>query len=234
MRLALSRILTIGLIAAIAVIGSIAGRAVWEGVTAQDKPLALSPSQEALSEESAAAKFEGELLGIYIIDANDSDAAARVPDKFVTGKEVCGSQRTEQVSWDRAGEFGLTISLPEPFRLVPDSLNTGVIACGSTVYAARWEYSALLASGYPGSLIIARSPFKYVQFGAPAQRVHATEIGGLPAVYIEPLIPSGIGSAALVVFPGDAVITEITSSGIPDADLLKVAEIVGAAIAEEH
>lgn len=227
MRFATSRLLTIGLVAIIAVVGSIAGRAVWETVTAEDAPKAEPPPLETLNDEAASPKFEGEVLGVFI-----GPPDAKVPDKFVTYEDLCGSKTSEQVSWDRAGEFDLTVNLPEPFQLNPDSLNTGVIACGDTVYAARWDYSALQPNGYAGGLTIARSPFKDKQFAVSAERVQATEIGGLPAVHIKPLSANGIGSAAGVIFPGDSVNTAIYSSGIPDTDLLKVAAIVAAAIQE--
>lgn len=223
MKFAISRLLTIGLVAVIAVAGSIAGRAVWETVTATDDPKAEPPPLQTLNDEAAKPKFEGEVMGFFV-----GPPGARVPDKFVTGEELCGSQFTEQVSWDKAGELDLAVNLPEPFRFIPDSMNTGTIACGDTVYAARWDYAAPQPSGYPGSLVIARSRFKYDEFDVSTERVTVTEIGGLPAVYIQPLSPNGIGSAAGVIFPGDAVTTLIKSSGVPSADLLKVAEIVAA------
>lgn len=153
-----------------------------------------------------------------------------MPDKFVTWEEMCGSAPTEQVGWDKAGEFGLAFALPESYQLLPNSLNTGVTACGDLVIGARWDYAAPQPNGYPGSLLVARSPFKYREFDASADRIKATEIGGLPAVYIEPLSPNGVSSAAGVVFPGERVTTAIYSTGIPAADLLKVAEAIAVAI----
>jgi hypothetical protein len=221
-----SRLITIGLVAAIAVVGSPAGRAVWESATAQDVPKAEPPPLNVVNEENAKPDFEGEILGVFI------GPPERVPDKFVTGKELCGSATTEQVAWDKAGEFDLALTLPESYQLLPNSLNTGVIACGGTVYAARWDYAAPQPNGYSGSLLIARSPFKYSQFDASADRVKATEIGGLPAAYIEPLSPNGVSSAAGLVFPGERVTTVLYSTGIPADELLKVAEIIAAAIAK--
>jgi len=221
----LSNSFTIVLVAAVAVGASLAGRALWDSVTAQDVPKAQPPPLAVLQEEDAKPKFEGEILGVFI-----GPPEAKVPDKFVTYEDVCGTQVTEAAGWDEAGPYDLKVALPEPFRLVPDSMNTGVVACGGTVYAARWEYSALQPSGYPGQLFIVRSRFNAEVFEAPAERIQATEIGGVPAVYIAPLSENGIGRAAGVVFPGDAVTTSIISHGIPADDLLKVAEIVAAAI----
>lgn len=223
----MSRSLTIGLVAVIAVVGSIGGRALWETVTAEDEPKAEPPPLDTLNDEAAKDKFEGEVLGVFI-----GPPEAQLPDNLVTYEEVCGSKPTEQVDWDKAGDLDIAVSLPDPFKLNPDSLNTGVIACGDTVYSARWEYSAPQLNGYPGSLIIARSPFKYAEFNVSTERVVTDDIGGLPAVYIKPLSENGIGSAAGVIFPGDSVTTVISSSGVPDADLLKVAEIVAAKIKE--
>lgn len=73
---------------------------------------------------------------------------------------------------------------------------------------------------------------KHAEFDASADRVKATKVGGLPAVYVEPLSPNGVASAAGVVFPGERVTTAIHSAGIPATDLLKVAEAVAAAIQE--
>ncbi len=219
-----SRLITIGLVAAIAVIGSLAGRAVWESVTAQDVPKAEPPPLSVINEENAKPDFEGEILGTFIGPAD------KVPDKFVTYEDLCGSAPTEPVSWDKAGEFDLALTLPESYQLLPNSLNTGVFACGDQVTVARWDYAAPQPNGYPGVLLIVRHPVKYVEFDASADRVKATEIGGLPAVYIEPLSPNGVSSAAGLVFPGERVTTKIHSAGIPSADLLEVAEIVAAAI----
>jgi hypothetical protein len=220
-----SGLLTIGLVATIAVVGSIGGRILWESVTAEDAPKAEPPPLEALNDEASRAKFQDEVLGFFV-----GPPAAQVPDKFVTYEEFCGSKPTEQVEWDRAGELDIALTLPEPFQLIPDSLNTGVIACGDAVYAARWEYIAPQPSGYTGSLVIARSTFKYAEFNASAERVEAGEIGGIPAILIEPLSANGIGSSAGVIFPGDTVATVISSTGVPDVDLLKVAKIVAAEI----
>src|SRR5687768_7217413 len=94
----LPRLLTIGLVAGVAVLGSIAGRALWESVTAEDQPKAIAPSEETINNEAAQPRFEGEVLGHFL-----SPLSARVPDKFVTAEELCGSNPTEQVPWDRAG-----------------------------------------------------------------------------------------------------------------------------------
>jgi len=225
MRFVASRLLTIGLIAGIAVIGSIAGRALWESVTAQDVPNAEPPPLQVVNEEAAKPRFEGEVLGIFI-----GPHGSRVPDKFVTYEELCGTQLSEQVSWDKAGELGLAVSLSDPYRLVPDSLNTGVIACSDTVGAVRWEYSAPQPNGYPGQLIIIRSRLNYDEFDVSPDRVKVIEIGGLPAIHIEPLSPNGVSSSAGVIFPGDSIKTSIRSVGVPDAELLRVAEIVAAGI----
>lgn len=219
-----SRLITIGLVAAIAVIGSLAGRAVWESVTAQDVPKAEPPPLNVVNEENAKPDFEGEILGVFI---GPDD---KVPDKFVTYEDLCGSAPTEPVSWDKAGEFDLALTLPEQYKLAADSLLAGVFACGDQVTSAGWHYTAPQPNGYPGVLIIVRHPVKHDQFDASADRVKATEIGGLPAVYVEPLSANGVGSAAGVVFPGERVTTAIHSAGIPSADLLEVAEIVAAAI----
>ena len=226
MKRVLSGLLTIGLVAGVAVLGSLAGRAVWENVTAEDAPKAVAPPVDVLEEEAASDKFEGEILGVYI-----GPLGAEVPGKYITYEEICGSQPSEQVSWDKAGEFDISLELPTPFALNRDSLNTGVIACGDTVYAARWDYAATQPSGYPGSLIIVRSVFKDFGFDASSRRVRDTEIGGLPAVYISPLSENGIGSGAGVIFPGDTIATSIHSSGVPEADLLRVAELLAAEIA---
>lgn len=224
MRSFASRLVTIGLVAAVAVAGSLAGRAVWESVTAQDVPVAQPPPLSVINDEAAKPRFEGEILGVFIGPAD------KVPDKFVTYDELCGSATTEQVSWEKAGDFDLKLTLPEQYKLDPNSLHTGVFACGDQVTSASWEYSVLQPGGYPGILLIHRSPTRYVEFDASADRVKATEIGGLPAIYVEPLSPSGVASVAGVVFPGERITTTMHSSDIPAADLLKVAEIVAAAI----
>ena len=211
---------TVALVAGIAVVGSLAGRAVWESVTAQDEPRAEPPSEETISNELTKPRFKGEVRGVFI-----GPPGAQVPDQFMTYEETCGSAPTEEVEWDRAGDLNLIrvgdlaagLALPAPFTLDAESPNTGVVACGDKVYAARWEYAAPQPSGYPGSLVIARSSFKYAEFDASADRVQEIEIGGLPAISVEPLSPTGISSAAGVIFPGDSVTTVISSSGVPHA-----------------
>jgi len=227
MRLFASRLITIGLVAVIALVGALAGRAVWESVTAQDDPRAEPPPLNVINEENAKPNFEGEILGVFI---GPDD---KLPDKFVSWEEMCGSATTEQVAWEKAGEFDLAVTLPEPFKLNISSPNTGVFVCGDQVTSARWEYTAAQPNGYPGMLIVGRYPIKYFEFDASADRVKATEIGGLPAVYVAPLSPNGVGSAAGVVFPGERVTTAIHSAGIPAADLLKVAEMIAAAIKKD-
>lgn len=229
MRSVLSRLATIGLVAAVAVVGSISGRAVWDTVTAEDEPKAISPSLSELEEESSQAKFQGELLGVFV-----GPPEATVPDKFTTYEKLCSADAsTIQVGWEKAGVFDLSLSLPEPFEFLPDSLNTGVIACDDSVYAARWDYEVKQASGYAGGLTIVRSPIDVEQLDVSTRRVEATEIGGVPAVYIHALTGNGIGSQAAVIFPGDTVNTSLYSSGVPGSDLLKVAELVAAKIARQ-
>jgi hypothetical protein len=222
---AVSKLLTIGLVALVAVLGSIGGRAAWDAVTAEEKAEPKPPPLEVLNEEAAKPKFEGEILGVFI-----GPYGAQVPEKFTTYEELCGEELTVEVDDSRAGELWLDLRLPEPFVLDTESLNTGVIACGDTVYAARWDYNALQPSGYPGHLLVVRSPLKYSEFEVSAERVHSTSIAGVDAVYIEPLSENGISSMAGVIFPGESVTTEIQSEGIPKGDLLRVAELVAAAI----
>jgi hypothetical protein len=219
--------LTVILVAATAVGGSLAGRAVW-GSLAEEEPKANPPPLDVLNSEAASEKFQGELLGVFI-----APRGVEVPDKFTTYEELCGSKATEQVAWEKAGEFGLDVELPEPFKLDEGSLNTGVVACGDTVSGARWEYRVLQPSGYPGQLFIARSEFKYFEIEASPGRVHQTEFGGVPAVFIDTLSDNGIGPSAGVIFPGAEVTTQIVSNGVPREHLLKVAEIVAAAVANE-
>lgn len=134
MRVALSRLLTIGLVTGLAVIGAAGGRVLWDSVIAQDEPRAEPPPLEVINTEAAKPKFAGELLGTFI-----GPPEAKVPDKFTT-YDPCGSKPAEQVAWDKAGEFDLKADLPDSLKLDTTSLNTGVIACGDTVYVARWEY----------------------------------------------------------------------------------------------
>jgi hypothetical protein len=224
MRVTLSRLLTIGLVAGLAVIGAAGGRALWDSVIAQDEPRANPPPLDVINAEAAKPKFQGELLGMFI-----GPIGAKVPDKFTT-YDPCGSNPGEQLAWDKAGEFDLKADLPDSLVLDTTSLNTGVIGCGDTVYAARWEYGSPQPNGYPGSLIIARSGFKYDEFDVSPDRVHTTEVGGLPAIVIDPLSENGISSVAAVIFPGDRVTTSISSEGIPRTDVMKIAELVADAI----
>lgn len=85
-------------------------------------------------------------------------------------------------------------------------------------------------NGYPGRLIIARSGFKYDEFDVSSDRVHATEVGGLPAIVIDPLSENGISSVAAVIFPGGQVTTRVSSVGIPRPDVMKIAQLVADAI----
>jgi hypothetical protein len=225
MKRLLPRLLTVVLVAAIAVIGSVAGRAVWDAVTGQEQPEARPPPWDVLEESAAKPPFGGEILDVYI-----APSGSPVPDEFTTFEKVCGTLATVEVPWDKAGDLKLEFTLPEPFQLVPDSMNTGVISCGDTVYAARWEYSLAQPNGYPGSITVARGRFGNQELEVAADRIETTEIGGLPAIYIKPLSPSGVSSSAAIIFPGEGVVTEIQSGGVPETELLKVAEAVAAAI----
>jgi hypothetical protein len=111
-------------------------------------------------------------------------------------------------------------------------LDTGVVACGGKVYGARWEYEKKAKDGYPGSIIIARGPLNYLIGPIAANRVSEKVINGLPAVHIRPLSASGYGTSMQVIFPGE-VVTYITSSGIPQAEVISVAELVAEAIREQ-
>ena len=225
MRPAISKLLTVGVVAMVAVFGSIGGRLAWNAVTAEEEQVPQPPPLDVLNGEAAKAKFEGEILGVFL-----GPYGAEVPDKFTTYGELCGDEQTVEVDDAKAGDLDLAISLPEPFKLDTESMNTGVIACGDTVYAARWEYSAPQPSGYPGSMVIVRSLFKYTGVDASTGRIHTGQIGGLPAIIVDPLSEDGIGSAASVIIPGESGITQIGSSGVPAKDLLEVAELVAAAI----
>jgi hypothetical protein len=219
---------TILAVAAVAVIGSIGGRAAWDAVTAEEKAQPKPPPLEVLNDEAAKPKFEGELLGVFV-----GPYGAKIPSEFITYDDICGDEPTVEVDESRAGGLALPLSLPEPFKLNKESLNTGVIACGDTVYAARWEYRAVQPSGYPGAMIIARSVLKYVEREVSTGRVQIEEIAGLPAIVVYPLDEDGIGSQAGVIFPGESVLTEIQSEGVPRSELLKVAEIVAGSIEEQ-
>ena len=124
MRFFASRLATIGLVAVVAVGASLAGRAVWESVTAQDAPKAEPPPLTVINEEATKPRFEGEILGVFI------GPAEKMPDTFVTYEDLCGSATTELVSWEKAGELDLAVSLPGQYKLESDSPNTGVFACG--------------------------------------------------------------------------------------------------------
>ena len=229
MRSAMSRLLTIALVAVVAVIGSIAGRAVWESATAEDGDDGRAPHPDLINEEATKPKFEGELLGFFL-----GPRDGEIPEKFVTYEELCGSQPTVQVAWDKAVDLDLSLVLPKPFELNTNSLNTGVVACGDAIYAARWEYTALRPDGNFGSLFVARSRFKYEEFDVSAGRVNASEIGGVPAIVIGPLTPNGLGSIAGVIFPGESVTTVLRSSGVSDEELLEIAEIVAAELGKRR
>jgi hypothetical protein len=218
---------TMAVVSTLAVAGSLVARAIWDGVTAEEPGDARPPSLATLGNEAAQERFEGEILRVFI-----GPPGAAAPDKFTTHEDVCESKPTEQVSWSEAGDLDINFTLPESFKLQTGSLNTGVIACGDTVYAARWEFSFAQSNGYPGSLIVSRGILDAAEFDASADRVEAASFGGLDAVYIVPLSPNGVGSAAGVIFPGASVTTIIISSGVPEPDLLKAAESVASGLKE--
>ena len=227
MRRSLSVAATIAGVALVALAGSVAGRVLWDEVFAGEKNDATPPGLSAIDEEYSKERFEGELLDVFV-----APPGREVPDEFTAYDDVCGDGPTTQVPSDQAGELDLSVSLPDRFRLEPDSLNTGVIACDGHVYAARWEYSFVQDSGYPGSLVIARSRLQHVEFEASVDRVSIEEIAGQPGVYIRPLAENGVGSAAGVIFRGDSVTTALYSSGIPASDLLEAAEAIAGRLTE--
>jgi hypothetical protein len=198
-----------------------------EAATAQKPPRPSPPTDAQLEEEARQPRFRGEVLGIYI-----APPGASVPDKFLTAEELCGfGESSVQVPWDRAGELDLSLQLPPQYRLNEQSLNTGVIACGDKVYAARREFEVTLESlYYPASVLIGSSVFSYDTVDVAENRVKPTTIAGRDAVLIEPLIPSGLVSPSRVVFPADFGSVFIMAIDLPLTDLLDLAEIVAKAI----
>jgi hypothetical protein len=221
MKPALSKGLTIVLVAFVAVIGSVGGRLAWDAVTAEEKTEPKPPPLEVINEEAAKPKFEGEILGVFI-----GPYGAQVPEKFVTYEELCGDQYTVEVDDARAGDLWLDLRLPDSYKLDEQSLNTGVIACGDMVYAARWEYSTLQESGVAGRLFISRSLFAYTEFEVSQERIGTQEINGVEAIVVEPLSENGIASQAGVIFPGDSATTIIGGNALPLSELLKIAGLV--------
>jgi len=101
------------------------------------------------------------------------------------------------------------------------------------VYVAKWLYHY---QGYPGSrLLVTRSLFSHVAPNASVDRVKIIEAGGRSAVLIEPIRLEGLGQLggagtnAEVIFPEPFGMTTVSAHGIPLAELLEVAEIVGQA-----
>ena len=179
--------------------------------------------------DAAKPRFNGELLGIYIAP---SDAA--VPQQYKSFIPECGPAGAP-AAWEQAGQFDLSVQLPPEFVYLPDHYNTGVVAwaCNGQVYSAGWAYQF---RDDPGSmLVVSRSVLSYMTPNAAVDHVKAISAGGRQAVLIEPVRPEGTaqlspaGTYGAVVFPESFGSTIVCSSGVPLADLLRVAEIVGQA-----
>ncbi len=181
----------------------------------------IAPPQEPFDEEARKPRFRGEILGIYFEPGNEP-----IPEKYVTVDELCPGSDDYRVPEDQAGELALHVELPPPFKLNPESPNTGIWACNDQVIVANWEYDVMQPDGYPGRLLISRHKSCYVTVSVALDRVKETAVGGRPAVMVDPITPDGRHSQAIVIFPEPFGCTEVWGLSIPRADLINAAEIV--------
>jgi len=191
----------------------------------QTEGLVVEGLLKELEQERQQPRFVGELLGIF----NRPSSDVPLPEGYQTYTDVCGSLPTVDVRRERAGALDLTLNLPPDYVLQADSMNTGVIACGDTVYAARWEYTHKASNGMTANIVIGRGIFRYEEYDVAASRVKTAVFAGREAVLIEPWTPDGLAQRSGVLFPEPFGVTFIHAADLPLDELLRLAEIVAEA-----
>ncbi len=195
-------------------------------VEAQGQDGIVPPPESVFEQERRAPRFAGDVSGIFI-----GPPGVPVPPQYVTYDEVCPEgTATVEVPPAQAGVLALELDLPSTFVLREDSLDTGVVACDGTVYAARWDYAYRGTNGMTSDIVIGRTILTSTDgWDVAAYRARSTVIGGRKAALIEPMTPDGLASRSAVFFPEPFGMTFIAAANLSRDDLLALAELVARA-----
>lgn len=189
-------------------------------------------ADQQIAAERTRPRFVGEILGFYIAP-DESLIPETVKEKAKAASPPCTGSRLEP-SWPGADKLNLSFQLPTSYVL--DPAQSGVIVCNddNTPRSAVWHYNTQF-NGYPGYLEILHTDIDVAYtttLNVAADRVTTITAGGRAAIFIEPILPeTGYGGGGAVLFsePG---FTSIGSFNVPRGELLKVADIVGQALAQ--
>jgi hypothetical protein len=181
-----------------------------------NKIVGLDAIEKAARAEEKKPKFAGDIDGMFL-----APAGTPVPETYVTFDDVCTTPFSEEVSWDRAGELDLKLDLPKEYVLQPDHENTGVIACGDTVYTARRVYTA--KSGWA---TIGRSYLTTEEVDVAVDRPKILHINGRDVVMIEPMTAEGTFQNSYAWFPEPFGDTFVYGHGLSQNDFTALVKLV--------
>ncbi|GMU73968.1 MAG: hypothetical protein AMXMBFR44_1670 [Candidatus Campbellbacteria bacterium] len=210
---------------ALLVVSGIAGALYLRATLVADDTVRLAPipDHSALeAQERAKPRFVGEIGGIFL-----APQGTPVPEKYTTFEDLCGDTLTEDVPDDLAGALELSLELPKEYVLQENDINTGVIACGNTVTAARKAYTyALPQYADEAYITVGRSILGYDEIDVAYDRPKTLVVAGREVVIVEPITDDGYIQYAAAWIPEPFGDTFIHSSGLPRIEFLKLVELV--------
>ena len=156
----------------------------------------------------------GDVDGIYIAPHLEP-----IPTQYITVSDVCAPDaRHVEAFWAEAGALAWEFEPPDGYELLPDSLNTGAVACEDTVYTARRNYRYRYAHGQPAEVVIGRALFTHVEEEVSSDGVARRSFAGRTAIVIS-RVTDPIVQGYLVVFPERFGQTFIFAVGLTEAEL---------------
>ena len=176
----------------------------------------------AIAAEREKPRFKGVIDGIFITPGGS------IPSEYTTAKELCGTQQSKVVSWDKAGQLDLTLDLPKEYTLQEPNMDTVVVACGDTVFNARRAYHFKQHEPLreQGELVIGRSLIRYDEVDTAVDRPEIMNISGRDVVVIGPITDDGAGQNMRAYFPEPFGKTFIQAYNMPRKDFLELVTLV--------
>ena len=215
------------LLLAVAVAAFVAVRSVRNG---DDKPASAAtetpvpsgpqgPTSSPFDADNSLPRFEGELLGLYLVPPSKT-----LPAEY---RNDCTDATPSAAEWGQMGSLDLSaIKMPDGYTLSSaDEPGAGAYACAGKPWAGGIVYTRDLDNGFQAKVYLTANFDKGVTVDAPHSRITTTQFAGHQAIVVEPVIADGRQTVSQVIFPG-AHQTEIYALDLPYDDLLALANAV--------
>jgi hypothetical protein len=211
---------------AIAAAGFIAASAIRTSLWAEGQPRGDASQARVLAQieaERLRPRFTGEIGGIFL-----APQGTTVPERYVTNEDICGSNPSNVVPWDDAGELDLHLQLPSEYRLLSADMDTVVVECGGTVFNARrkYEFRPHDPKQEVAEVIIGRVRTTNDEVDVAVDRPKVMTFAGSQVVVIEPITEDGKWQTMEAYMPEAFGGTFVHAYNMPRADFLTLVELV--------